>query len=176
MDSIRTGRTHVVVMGVSATGKTTIGKGIARELDMKFIEGDRLHSPANIAKMSSGVALDDADRRPWLAAVAAEIVRHDGDGTATVTACSALRRVYRDWLREGAGGIFFVHLHADFDLLLTRMEERDHFMPTELLRSQFATLEPLDADELGRAIDVRPPPEKVLADSIDAVRGARRRG
>lgn len=160
---------HVVVMGVSGTGKTTIGLGIAAALDMTFIEGDSFHPKANIEKMSAGIPLDDDDRKPWLEALAAEIRRHDEQGQSTVTACSALRVLYRDWLRAGAASVFFVHLHTDFDILRERMEKREHFMPASLLQSQFDTLEPLRDDEAGAVIDDSMTKEEVLAAALAAL-------
>lgn len=156
-------------MGVSGTGKTTIGLGLAEHLGMTFIEGDSFHPKANIDKMSAGIPLDDDDRRPWLKALAAEIGRNDADGVSTVTACSALRRVYRDWLREGSTEVFFVHLHTDFDILRERMLKRQHFMPASLLQSQFDTLEPLEADEAGAVIDDSMTADEVLAASLAAL-------
>src|SRR5918998_5740413 len=96
---------HVVVMGVTATGKTTIGRALADKLGGVFVEGDAFHPQANIDKMSAGTPLDDDDRRPWLKALSAEISRLDAEGQTSVTACSALKRQYRDWLREGGAGL-----------------------------------------------------------------------
>jgi len=159
---------HIVVMGVSATGKTTIGVGIAERLGMTFIEGDSFHPKANIEKMSAGIPLDDDDRRPWLQALAKEIQRSDRAGISTVTACSALRRIYRDWLREGARELFFIHLHTDFEILRERMEKRQHFMPPSLLQSQFDTLELLEAGEAGAMIDDSMTFDEVLEASLAA--------
>lgn len=167
---------HVVVMGVSGNGKTTVGTWLAEELDRVFIEGDDFHPKANIDKMSSGTPLNDDDRRPWLAALAAEVRRLDGEGQGSVMGCSALRRRYRDWLREGYPGLFFVHLDADYDTLLTRMERREHFMPPALLRSQFDTLEPLEPDEQGVVIDVHAPPDQVVSTALAALKAAESSG
>ncbi|HZK35739.1 MAG TPA: gluconokinase [Aeromicrobium sp.] len=155
-------------MGVSATGKTTIGVGIAERLGMTFIEGDSFHPKANIEKMSAGIPLDDDDRRPWLQALAKEIQRSDRAGISTVTACSALRRIYRDWLREGARELFFIHLHTDFEILRERVEKRQHFMPPSLLQSQFDTLELLEAGEAGAMIDDSMTFDEVLEASLAA--------
>lgn len=154
---------HIVVMGVSGNGKTTVGTWLATELDRAFIEGDDFHPPENIAKMSAGQPLDDHDRRPWLAALAAEIQRLDAATQQTVTGCSALRRTYRDWLREGSPPLYFVHLVGSYDLILERMRRRNHFMPESLLTSQFETLEPLEDDELGVAVDVKAPPDQIVS-------------
>jgi gluconokinase len=161
---------HVVVMGVTATGKTTVGVALAEALGGVFVEGDAFHPKANIDKMSAGHPLDDDDRRPWLRALAGEIARLDDAGEISVTACSALRRPYRDWLREGYPGLFFVHLDATADVLLDRMRRRTHFMPPSLLQSQLDTLEPLEADESGVVIDDTQTAEAVIAASLDAIR------
>lgn len=163
---------HIVVMGVTATGKTTVGRALAGELGGVFVEGDLLHPPANIEKMSAGIPLDDDDRRPWLQVLAREIARLDAAGEVSVTACSALRRIYRDWLREGNPDLFFVHLDSTFDVLLDRMTRRTHFMPPSLLQSQLDTLEPLEPDEAGVVIDDTPPADVVIAESLAAVREA----
>ena len=161
---------HIVVMGVSATGKTTVGEGLAEELGCEFIEGDELHPGANLEKMSQGIPLTDEDRRPWLQAIADLVALRDTEGTSTVVTCSALRRSYRDVLRSAAP-VFFVHLEAPFDVLEERMSRRTkHFMPTTLLRSQFETLEPLGDDEAGAAVDVTPPIDEVVEEAVNAVR------
>ena len=161
---------HIVVMGVTATGKTTVGTALAAALGGVFVEGDAFHPQANIDKMSAGIPLDDDDRRPWLRALAGEIARLDAAGEISVTACSALRRRYRDWLREGNSGVFFVHLDATSDVLLDRMRRRTHFMPPSLLQSQLDTLEPLEPDESGAVIDDTQPVDAVIAASLAAVR------
>lgn len=159
-------------MGVSATGKTTVAEAMAAELGYDFIEGDSLHPPANIAKMESGKPLDDADREPWLRAIADLVAKKDADGISTVVTCSALRRKYRDLLRSAATTQpYFVHLHAPFEVLEKRMALRTkHFMPTSLLHSQFDTLEPLEPDEDGVVVDVSPPVDEVVAAAVNAVR------
>jgi gluconokinase len=166
------GPRHLVVMGVTATGKTTVGRALAEALGGVFVEGDTFHPPANIEKMSAGIPLDDDDRRPWLRALAAEIARLDAAGELSVTACSALRRPYRDWLREGYPDLFFVHLDSTFDVLLDRMKRRTHFMPPSLLQSQLDTLEPLEPDEAGSVIDDTQTVDAVIADALAAVRAA----
>jgi len=161
---------HVIVMGVSATGKTTVGVGLAEELDCEFIEGDDLHPRANIEKMSAGTPLTDEDRWPWLQAIAEMVAVKDYQGVSTVVTCSALKRTYRDVLRDAAP-TFFVHLDAPFEVLEERMQQRTkHFMPTALLRSQFDTLDPLGDDEQGAVIDVSPPVEEVIEEAVNAVR------
>lgn len=160
---------HLVVMGVSGNGKSTIGGALAAEMQSVFIEGDTYHPRANIEKMSAGIALDDDDRRPWLEALGAEIARQETLGRTSVTVCSALRRQYRDWLRAAYPALFFLHLVAPYRVLLERMQERDHFMPPELLQSQFDTLEPLEPDEAGALIDVTVPVPDVLAGCLDVL-------
>lgn len=164
---------HLVVMGVTATGKTSVGERMAEELGIEFVEGDSFHPPANIEKMSQGVPLDDDDRRPWLEALADVIARSEAAGETVLVTCSALKRGYRDTLRQGVGErrVLFVHLHADFEVLLARMGQRTkHFMPASLLQSQFDTLEPLGDDELGIRIDVEPPLEDVVSSALTALR------
>ncbi len=141
---------RIVIMGVSGSGKTTVGSALAARLGWQFIDGDALHPPENIAKMSSGAPLTDADRAPWLAAVAREL---DSDGDA-IAACSALRRAYRLAIARAVPGVFFVHLTVPPATLAARMRTREgHFMPTSLLDSQLSTLEPLGPGESGIAID-----------------------
>ena len=156
---------HVVVMGVSGTGKSTVGALLAADLGGTLGEGDSYHPAANIAKMSSGTPLTDEDRMPWLRTLAQVTRDRHAEGLSTVLTCSALRRCYRDVLREGVPGTesFFVHLHADFAVLERRMREREHFMPPSLLRSQFDTLEPLEDDERGVVVDVAAPLSEVMA-------------
>ena len=161
---------HLVVMGVSGTGKSTVGQGLARRLGRPFIEGDDLHPEANVAKMSSGVALVDEDRLPWLIAVR-DLMSHHGDaGTSTVVACSALRRAYRAVLREATGHVRFVLLDVHGDVLRQRVATRPgHWMPSTLLDSQLATLEPLDPDEDGVTVPVGGPPDVVVGDVLVAL-------
>ncbi len=157
-------------MGVSATGKTTVAAELAEELGCEFIEGDELHPRQNIEKMESGVPLSDEDRWPWLQAIAELVAVKDDEGVSTVVTCSALRRSYRRVLADAAP-TFFVHLHAPFEVLEARMRLRTkHFMPTGLLRSQFDTLEELGDDEPGEVIDVTPPVDEVVEESLNAVR------
>ena len=157
-------------MGVSATGKTTVAVQLAEELGCEFIEGDDLHPGRNIAKMNAGTPLTDEDRWPWLQAIAEKVAVKKFEGTSTVVTCSALKRSYRDVLRDAAP-TFFVHLHAPFEVLEQRMQHRTkHFMPAALLRSQFDTLEELGDDEAGAVVDVSPPIDEVVEESVNAVR------
>ncbi|MDM7855182.1 gluconokinase [Cellulomonas alba] len=146
---------HIVVMGVSGTGKTTIGRLVARKLHRDFIEGDDLHPTANVAQMRAGVPLTDAERLPWLRRVRDAMSEAAADGRSTVVACSALRASYRDVLRTAEGRVRFVHLAVPRAVLEHRVEHREgHFMPASLLDSQLATLEPLGADEDGVEVPV----------------------
>ncbi len=138
-----------VVIGPSGSGKSTLGAALAARLGAPFIEADGLHPPSNIAKMSAGQSLDDADRAPWLSAVAAAIASARRDSRQVVAACSALKRTYRDQLvREGSGPMVFVYAEIDRAGLAARMTSRPgHFMPASLLNRQLETFEPPQADE-----------------------------
>ncbi|NNN33315.1 gluconokinase [Streptomyces sp. S3(2020)] len=158
----------VVVMGVAGTGKTTIGPLLAARLGVPYAEGDDFHPPANITKMSAGTPLTDDDRWPWLDAIGDWA---DGRaGLGGVVSCSALKRSYRDRLRTAAPGLVFVHLAGDRALIEDRMSHRQgHFMPTALLDSQFATLQPLESDEAGVVVDVTGGPEEITARAAKAL-------
>ncbi|HKX11370.1 MAG TPA: gluconokinase [Stellaceae bacterium] len=148
----------VVAMGVSGSGKTTIGRAIAAALGAEFLEGDKFHPAANIAKMSRGEPLDDADRWPWLDRMADALARAKAEGRSVVLASSALKRSYRDRLRRGAPDLRIVYLKGDKELIRRRIEARKHhFMPPGLLDSQFAALEEPGSDESPVVIDVTPP-------------------
>lgn len=158
----------VVVMGVAGTGKTTIGPLLAARLGVPYAEGDDFHPAANIAKMAAGIPLEDADRWPWLDAIGAWA--HGRAGLGGVVSCSALKRSYRDRLRAAAPGVEFVHLAGDRSLIEDRMSHRQgHFMPTALLDSQFATLEPLQADEAGVVVEVSGSPESITERAVTAL-------
>jgi gluconokinase len=165
-----TGPSHVVVMGVSGCGKSAVAGRLATQLGWAFGEGDDHHPPANVTKMTAGQPLTDEDRRPWLESLVAWTRERDDEGVSTVLSCSALRRRYRDVLREADPETFFVHLHADLAVLAERMRGRAHFMPVALLESQFAALEPLGDGELGVQIDVTPPLDEVVALAGSAIR------
>ncbi|GAA5066497.1 gluconokinase [Nocardia callitridis] len=153
-------RAHLVVMGVSGCGKTTIAGHFAASAGAEFLDADDLHPRANIAKMAEGIALTDADRRPWLAAVREEMRARAG---GCVVACSALRRQYRDVLREAAETVAFVHLRGSPAVITARLSTRSgHFMPTALLDSQFASLESLEPDELGIVLDAQDTPAEIV--------------
>lgn len=149
----------VVVMGISGSGKSSVGEALAISLGVPFLEGDSLHLPANVAKMAAGEPLDDADRAPWLTAIAAWMGTHD-DG---VVACSALKRAYRDRLRDGAPTTRFVLLAPPRAVLEQRLGRRQgHFMPGSLLDSQLATLEPPPADEAALVIAADEPIDAIV--------------
>lgn len=142
----------IVVMGVSGSGKSTVGAALAQRLRVPFADADDFHPPANIAKMTAGEALNDDDRYPWLEAIGEWLAGHRQGG---VMSCSALKRKYRDQLRNHCADVEFLHLSGAPDTIGKRQASRPgHFMPASLLESQFRTLEPLEADERGIAIDI----------------------
>lgn len=148
----------IVLMGVAGCGKSSVGAALSDLLAIPYIDGDDLHPAANVEKMRAGVPLTDADRWPWLDACAATLARGD-----TILGCSALKRAYRDRLR-GAGGVTFVHLSGPRDLIAARMAQRSgHYMPLSLLDSQFAALEPPQADEAAITISIDQPTRSIAA-------------
>ncbi|MER7860931.1 gluconokinase [Amycolatopsis japonica] len=156
--------TVIVVMGVSGSGKTTVGTALAERLGVDYAEADTFHPKANIDKMSSGHPLNDEDRQPWLEAIATWIRDHQCSGG--VVTSSALKYRYRDILR-GGGKVWFLHLHGDRDLLADRMKTRSgHFMPVSLLDSQLADLEPLRPDEHGLVADITKKPEEIVETAL----------
>jgi gluconokinase len=158
----------VVVMGVTGSGKSTLGEALARALGCPFIEGDTLHPPANIAKMAAGIPLDDADRIPFLENVARTIATRS---TSLVVSCSALKRAYRDRLRGADPQLLFVLPMLSQDALQLRLQRRcNHFMPAALLDSQLADLEPPQADERIIQIDGSTPPDQQVAAALAAVK------
>lgn len=163
---------HIVVMGVAGVGKTTVAERLVAELELVFAEGDDYHPPANVEKMSSGEALTDEDRWPWLEELAGWTRERGAAGQSTVLTCSALRKVYRDVLRKADPDTVFIHLSGGQDLLRERMESRQHYMPVSLLRSQFDTLEPLDPGESGVTIDVTQTIDEVVDEAVAAARSA----
>lgn len=156
-------RLAIVVMGVSGSGKSTVGRALADALGAAFVDADDLHPSENVAKMAAGSPLTDEDRAPWLDRVGAAIAARPGP---VVVACSALRRGYRDRLIAGAGRpIAFVHLTVAREELAARLERRrEHFMPVGLLDSQLGTLEPLEVDEPGLAVRADRAPAAIVAD------------
>jgi gluconokinase len=156
----------LVVMGVSGSGKSTVGAALAQRLRVPYADADDLHPPANIAKMSAGHALDDDDRYPWLEAVGAWLAEHPDGG---VMSCSALKRKYRDQLRHHAPHLRFLLLEGSMEVIARRQASRPgHFMPASLLQSQFATLEALQPDEDGVVIDVDQSVDAIVQGYVDA--------
>ena len=159
----------VVVMGVSGAGKSTVGGRIAVLLGLPFRDADDFHPPANVAKMSRGEALSDADRAPWLDAIGAHLAAHAGSGC--VVTCSALKRAYRDRLRAAAPWLRFIFLSGAPALIAARQATRQHhFMPASLVASQFATLEPPAPDERAILLDVAAPAEILATNAIAILR------
>lgn len=159
-----------IVMGVAGSGKSSVGAGVAAGMDAIYFDGDDLHPPANIEKMSSGAPLNDDDRAPWLALVGAAL--RDAQ-TDTLIGCSALKRKYRDQIRAAVGGeVFFLHLAGTRAVIEDRMSAREgHFMPVSLLDSQFADLEPLEDDETGAAINIDQSLDEVVGACLRAIKG-----
>jgi len=158
---------RIVVMGVSGCGKSTVGSLLAEKLDAKFIDGDDLHPAENKAKMAAGIALSDEDRGPWLDKVGKALAKEEN----IVIACSALKRKYRERILAAAPEAIFLHLHGSRELLAERMEARqNHFMPTTLLDSQLATLEPLEFDEPGRVVSIDQPVAEIVDGCLELIR------
>ena len=154
----------IVVFGVSGSGKSTLARSLAQRLAYDFCDADDLHSRANIEKMRAGHPLTDEDRVPWLKAVGQRVRETLAQGRGVVVACSALKKAYRDLLRDDEPAIFFIFLDGTQDLITSRVLARQgSFIPATLLSSQFADLEALSADEVGIRIDVN----HELADNIE---------
>jgi gluconokinase len=157
----------LIVMGVSGSGKTTIGEALAARIGWRYEDADMFHPASNVAKMSAGKPLTDEDRWPWLRAIADEIDRVIGAGERIVIGCSALRRVYRDLLVHGRSDIRIVYLQGTQDLIAGRLAERkDHFMPPGLLTSQFGTLEPPTPDEHALTVSIDAPAGTIVDDIL----------
>ncbi|MGC5053124.1 gluconokinase [Micromonospora sp. DT48] len=158
---------HVVVMGVSGAGKTTVARGVAALTGLTFAEADEFHSADNVARMRAGVPLDDAARWPWLRSLADWMAARHREGVSTVLACSALRRAYRDVLRQGPPEVDFVHLAGPTEVIRERLTLRSgHYMPPSLLDSQTATLEPLHPDEQGFVLDLRGTTDELVTAAV----------
>jgi gluconokinase len=157
----------IVVMGVSGAGKTTIAKRLAERLDLEMLEGDALHPSANIEKMSHGIPLGDEDRLPWLKAIAARIDVARKSERPIIVTCSALKRNYRATLAEGKNDVGFVYLKGPKALIAQRLAaRRDHFMPAQMLDSQFAALEEPAADEHAIIVPIEPSPEEIVDEIV----------
>ena len=160
----------IVVMGVSGCGKSTVGQALAQALGRRYVEGDELHPPRNVALMASGTPLTDADRQGWLAAVAQTISPASTGPEGVVVSCSALKRSYRNQLRAAAPAAVFVHLHGTPAQLEQRLQQRKgHYMPASLLKSQLDTLEPPGPDERALALDIAHSPARLVADVVAAL-------
>ena len=157
-------------MGVSGAGKSTVAAELVRRLGWPFAEGDDFHPPENVAKMHAGTPLTDEDRWPWLRRLADWIGEHEASGRSAIVTSSALRRAYRDLLRDGHPSVWFAHVTADPGLIRDRVEHRSgHYMPPSLLGSQLATLEPLEPDEPGALVSGVGPPDGVAEQVLAAL-------
>lgn len=153
----------MIVMGVSGSGKSTVGELLAKRLGMKFIDGDDLHPESNRQKMARGYPLNDADRKPWLECIGGMLAASVSAGTPVVIACSALKRSYRDLLRRAEPSTLFVHLDGASSLIQHRLDDRSHeYMPPTLLTSQLSTLEALGPDESSITVDVAFAPDVIV--------------
>lgn len=159
--------THLVVMGVAGSGKSTIAAALSQQLGWVCAEADEFHPQSNIDKMTQGIPLQDEDRWPWLQEIQAWMTAHAAAGESTVLTCSALKQSYRQLLSEAQGRVLFIHLDGGADLIGRRMQGREgHFMPPTLLPSQLATLEPLTGSELAAGslrLDISKSPEEIVA-------------
>jgi gluconokinase len=153
----------VVVMGVAGSGKSSVASALAQRMGWAFAEADTFHSAANVEKMRNAIALNDADRSPWLDAIAAWIDGQRAAGRDCVVACSALRRAYRERLAGGHGDLRLVYLRGDYDLVAARMAGRTgHYMPASLLASQFRTLEEPGSDENPLVLSIEEPVARLV--------------
>lgn len=168
-------KTHVVVMGVAGCGKSTVAEAIRDRLGFEMAEGDAFHPQANIDKMSAGIPLTDEDRWPWLRVINSWMVAKESIGENTVVSSSALKRAYRDVLRENVP-VFFVHLTGSRELIGERLAARKgHFMPPALLPSQFAILEPLQPDEPGVEVSIEGSVDEMVERAVAAVKAYMKR-
>ena len=158
-----------VVMGVSGCSKSSVGAAVAEDLGISYLDGDDLHPPENIAKMSRGIPLTDADRAPWLVRVGQRLAALAGP---VVIGCSTLKRTYRETTRDNAGeSVCFLHLEGSREMLLERMAKRSgHFMPVSLLESQLATLEPPGPAETAITVDIDQPLDQLVAVLVAKIR------
>ena len=164
---------RMVIMGVAGCGKSTVGAALAPMIGADYVDGDDLHPKSNIKKMAAGIPLNDDDRAPWLALVGQRLAQAD---KTTMIGCSALKRSYRDIIRQHAGGdVLFLHLTGSRQVIEGRMSSREgHFMPMSLLDSQFATLEPPGSDERSIAVDINQELQTIVAEIIQKLSAADR--
>ncbi|MGH6761676.1 MAG: gluconokinase [Phyllobacterium sp.] len=157
---------HIIVMGVSGSGKSSVGAALAEKLSLPFLEGDSLHPESNVKKMSAGIPLDDTDRWPWLERIGERLAQANG---GIVISCSALKRVYRDRLRKAAGTpLLFIFLDGSLEILRQHMAHRTgHFMPLSMLESQLSTLESPVGEPLVLTLDVTEPVEAIVRESFE---------
>lgn len=162
-----------ILMGVSSTGKSSIGTAVAEQLNLKLIDGDDLHPRANILKMAQGMPLNDEDRMPWLERINDAVFSLSQKNEQGIIICSALKKRYRDRIRHGNQTVYFLFLHGSFELVLERMRQRQgHFMKAEMLKSQFETLEVPQPDESGVIfIDIDTTFEQVVERCVQAIKG-----
>jgi gluconokinase len=164
----------LIVMGVSGSGKSTVGEALAQRLGWRFEDGDKFHPASNVAKMHAGIPLTDDDRWPWLKAIADEIDRACEAASPAVIACSALKRAYREILVHGRRDVRIVYLRGDQPLIAHRLALRKgHFMPPGLLTSQFQTLEPPGGDESVVTVSIDAPVETIVDDAVRQLQPAR---
>lgn len=161
---------QLVIMGVSGSGKSTVAALLAGRTGCALAEGDDFHSPSSIARLAAGKPLDDARRAPWLAALASWLAERAAHGECAVLSCSALTRAYRDVLRGTGRDVRLVHLAGPRELVAQRLAaRRGHFMSPELLDSQYAELELLDADEPGLTVDLADTPDRIVDEVVRAL-------
>jgi gluconokinase len=166
--------THLVVMGVAGSGKSTIAAALSQQLGWACAEADEFHPQSNIDKMTQGIPLQDEDRWPWLREIQGWMTAHAAAGKSTVLTCSALKQSYRQLLSDAQGRVLFIHLDGGADLIGQRMQGREgHFMPPTLLPSQLATLEPLSEDELATGslrLDISKSPEELVSTIVASLK------
>lgn len=161
---------HLVVFGVSGAGKSTVGRRLAEAFHYDFADADDFHSAESIRKMSAGIPLTSADREPWLRSVRDWMCQRAAEGKGTAIACSALKRVYRDQLRDVPGDVTFIHLDGSREMIEARLARRlEHFMPVSLLGSQFEALEPLSPDEHGIVVDAGASVDSIVSSVREAL-------
>jgi carbohydrate kinase (thermoresistant glucokinase family) len=168
---------RLIVMGVSGCGKSTVSQALAQRLGLDMVDGDDLHLPESVAKMRSGIALQDVDRWPWLDRIGGHLADCPDTGPGRVVACSALRRAYRDRIRAHAGEVCFVFLKGDFELIAQRMHQRvGHYMQAGLLGSQFQTLETPDPEETDViTLNIAEPVERLVEQALAALQARQSR-